>query len=65
MASQLVLALLTGVFAGALFSVIKTPIPAPPNLPGILGIVGIYLGYKGIEWLGFRIDVSEAISYIF
>lgn len=57
MVSQLGLALLTGVLAGALFSIIRIPIPAPPNLPGILGIVGIYVGYKGVEWLGFHIDL--------
>ncbi len=65
MASQLVLALLTGFFAGALFSVIQIPIPAPPNLPGILGIVGIFLGYKSIEWVGFQVDILEVISAIF
>ncbi|MBP2252896.1 MULTISPECIES: XapX domain-containing protein [Halobacteriales] len=65
MASQLVLALLTGIFAGALFSVIQIPIPAPPNLPGVLGIVGIFLGYKGVEWLGVRIDIVEVFTILF
>lgn len=65
MAPKLVLALLTGVFAGALFSSIRIPIPAPPNLPGILGIVGIYLGYRGVEWLGFHIDLSEVAIRLF
>ncbi|MEF8781607.1 MAG: DUF1427 family protein [Haloarculaceae archaeon] len=65
MASQLVLALLTGIFAGALFSVIQIPIPAPPNLPGVLGIVGIFLGYKGIQWVGVQIDLGEVIPILF
>jgi XapX domain-containing protein len=65
MASQLILALLTGIFAGALFSVIQIPIPAPPNLPGVLGIVGIFLGYKGVEWLGVRIDIVEVFTILF
>lgn len=64
MASQLVLALLTGIFAGALFSVTQIPIPAPPNLPGILGIVGIFLGYKGIEWVGVQIDIVEMVKIL-
>jgi len=38
------LALATGLLVGLVFSAIKLPIPAPPALPGILGIVGIYLG---------------------
>jgi len=28
----------------AYFTAIKRPLPAPPVLPGIMGIVGIYLG---------------------
>ncbi|MFT4947375.1 MAG: XapX domain-containing protein [Natronomonas sp.] len=65
MVSQLLLALLTGLFAGALFGVIQTPIPAPPNLPGVLGIVGIFLGYRLIEWLDVQIDVFAVISGLF
>ncbi|POG55480.1 XapX domain-containing protein [Haloferax marisrubri] len=65
MASQLVLALLAGVFAGALFGLIETPIPAPPNLAGILGIVGIYLGYKGVQRLGFHVDITGVIASLF
>lgn len=38
-------ALLTGMIVGILFSLFKLPIPAPPTLAGILGIVGVYLGY--------------------
>jgi XapX domain-containing protein len=62
MSTQLLLALLTGVFAGALFSAVNVPIPAPPNLPGILGIVGIYLGYRVVDWMGYTIDLSGVIA---
>lgn len=65
MGSTLVLALLTGIFAGALFSVIQVPIPAPPNLPGVLGIIGIFLGYKGVEWVGVKIDLLGVLSAVF
>lgn len=44
--SDTLLALLTGSLVGAIFSFFKLPIPAPPALPGIAGIVGIYLGFK-------------------
>ncbi len=37
-------ALGTGLAVGVLFSALKLPIPAPPVLPGLLGIVGIYAG---------------------
>ena len=65
MAAELVLAMLTGIFAGALFSVIQIPIPAPPNLPGVLGIVGIFLGYKGVDWVGVHVDGVEVLASVF
>ena len=42
------LALAAGLIVGVVFSAIKLPIPAPPVLPGVLGIIGIYLG--GMIW---------------
>lgn len=47
----LILALITGLVTGFIFAWLKLPIPAPPALPGILGIVGIYFGFKLFEWL--------------
>ncbi|ELZ42388.1 hypothetical protein C463_10965 [Halorubrum californiense DSM 19288] len=38
-----VAALLVGVSVGALFAFLRVPIPAPPELPGVVAIVGIYL----------------------
>ncbi len=57
-----ILALLTGVLAGALFSYLQIPIPAPPELPGLMGIVGIYAGYKLIQWLGVGFDLLVALG---
>lgn len=34
----------TGVAVGLLFAALKLPIPAPPALAGVLGILGIFLG---------------------
>ena len=63
MSTQLaVLALLTGLVTGALFRFLNVPIPAPPELPGIMGIVGIYLGYKAVEYAGVGIDLLEALG---
>lgn len=42
-------ALLTGLAVGALFSLMDFPIPAPRAFSGLLGIIGIYLGYKLVE----------------
>ena len=57
-----VLALLTGLLTGALFRFVQIPIPAPPELPGLMGIVGIYLGYKLIDHFDVGIDVLEALQ---
>ena len=38
------LALGTGIIVGLIFSIFKLPLPAPPVLAGVLGIVGIFLG---------------------
>ncbi|MCE4049720.1 MULTISPECIES: XapX domain-containing protein [Bacillaceae] len=42
----LLLALITGFLTGFIFALLKLPIPAPGALPGIIGIVGIYAGFK-------------------
>lgn len=39
-----IFALLTGLLVELIFSFLKLPLPAPNVLPGIAGIVGIYLG---------------------
>jgi len=63
MSTQLtVLALLTGLVTGALFRFLNIPIPAPPELPGIMGIVGIYLGYKVVEHVGVGVDLLETLG---
>lgn len=41
---ELVLSLLAGIVVGAVFKLMKLPLPAPPVLSGILGIFGVYLG---------------------
>lgn len=37
--------LITGGVVGAIFSLAGAYVPAPPNIPGVLGVVGITLGY--------------------
>ena len=46
-----ILAIITGFIVGFIFAVFRLPIPAPPALAGIMGIVGIYLGFKAYELL--------------
>ena len=58
----LVLSLLTGVLAGAVFRFLQIPIPAPPNLAGIMGIVGIYAGYKLVTYFGWSYPILDALG---
>ncbi|MCX7710178.1 MAG: XapX domain-containing protein [Clostridia bacterium] len=44
--TEALLALLAGFAVGILFALLKLPLPAPPVLSGVLGIVGVYLGGK-------------------
>jgi len=48
---ELVLAFGTGVMVGVVFALFKLPIPAPPTLAGVLGIVGIYIGYLIVKMI--------------
>jgi XapX domain-containing protein len=54
---EILLALLTGIIVGFLFAFLKLPIPAPPAISGITGIVGIYVGFKLFQWLRPLFDV--------
>jgi XapX domain-containing protein len=42
---QCSLSLVTGLAAGIIFALFKLPIPAPPVIPAVFGILGITLGY--------------------
>lgn len=48
---ELIKALLAGILVGLLFAAIKLPIPAPSAFIGIVGILGIFLGY--LAWNKF------------
>ena len=41
---------ITGIGVGLLFAALKFPIPAPNHINGVLGIVGIFLGYWMINY---------------
>jgi XapX domain-containing protein len=63
--AQVLLALVTGLVAGAVFAAFEVPIPAPPNVAGVMGIVGIYLGFKGVEALGYSVDLLALLRGLF
>ena len=57
-----VLSLLTGLLTGALFRFLHIPIPAPPNIAGIMGIVGIFLGYALVEHFDWGVNLLELLG---
>lgn len=42
---EVCLAVLAGFLVGIVFAKLKLPIPAPPTIAGVMGIVGLFLGY--------------------
>lgn len=61
-ATQVSLALITGLIAGGFFRAVQAPIPAPPNVAGVMGIVGLFLGFKLVDWIGFEFDVLRSLG---
>lgn len=60
---EIIFAMTTGIIAGAVFALVDAPIPAPPALAGVMGIFGIYLGYKVIEYLELIGLVANAMPF--
>lgn len=56
-------ALAVGFSAGALFTYLQLPIPAPPELPGVMAILGIYIGYVVVERLDVGFDLLDALGF--
>lgn len=49
--NEVLLAMFAGFAVGLLFSFLKLPIPAPPVLSGVLGIMGVYLGAEAFVYI--------------
>jgi len=56
------LALAIGAVLGALFHALQIPVPAPPELPGVMGVAGSYLGYGIVEELRVSFDLLAALG---
>lgn len=48
---EIIKATLAGMACGVVFSLLKLPIPAPSVIAGVMGIVGVFLGYVMVNWL--------------
>jgi len=42
---EIILSTLTGAACGIVFALFKLPVPAPPVISGVMGIVGLWIGY--------------------
>ena len=42
---EILLTTLTGAGVGMIFALFKLPVPAPPVFAGVMGIVGLWIGY--------------------
>jgi XapX domain-containing protein len=51
MIREILLTTLTGTGVGIVFALFKLPVPAPPVFAGVMGIVGLWLGYEMIQRL--------------
>lgn len=48
-------ALAVGILVGLTFGFTRLPVPAPPTIAGVLGIVGITIGWQMAAWISERI----------
>ncbi|ARK29069.1 XapX domain-containing protein [Halalkalibacter krulwichiae] len=48
---EVILSLFAGIIIGIVFKFLKLPLPAPPVLAGVIGIVGVYSGGLIADWL--------------
>ena len=42
---EILMTTITGAGVGAVFAAFKLPVPAPPVFAGLMGIVGLWIGY--------------------
>lgn len=48
---EVLISLLSGLLVGGFFGAVGAAVPAPPNVAGVMGIVGITLGYAFVSML--------------
>ncbi|GCF13454.1 hypothetical protein Harman_13890 [Haloarcula mannanilytica] len=60
--SLVILATMTGVATGIVFGLLDVPIPAPPNLAGVMGILGILVGYRLIEYFDVGVSLLSLLN---
>lgn len=49
--SVVLLSFAVGIACGLVFTLAKLPLPAPANIAGVFGIIGIYVGFLAGSWI--------------
>jgi len=49
--NEVLLASGAGIAVGVIFSLLRLPLPAPPVLSAVMGVVGIYVGGEIYQWV--------------
>lgn len=57
-----VLATLAGLAVGGFFAFFRIPVPAPPTIAGVMGIVGIWAGYQLVHFFDLGFDVVDVLG---
>ncbi|MDQ2070954.1 XapX domain-containing protein [Haloarcula sp. NS06] len=60
--SLVIVATMTGVATGVVFGLLDVPIPAPPNLAGVMGILGILVGYRLIKYFDVGVNLLSLLK---
>ncbi|MBD0383405.1 DUF1427 family protein [Paenibacillus sedimenti] len=48
---EVILAFAAGALVGVAFKYLRLPLPAPPVFSAVMGVVGVYVGGKLVEWV--------------
>ncbi len=59
--TSVLFALATGL-VGAVFGFLDAPLPAPPTLAGVMGIFGLYAGFKLTEQLNSTLNIAAILG---
>jgi XapX domain-containing protein len=53
---DIALSLVTGTLFGAVFTLLRLPLPAPSSAAGVAGVAGVFLGMIVVSWIGKGVD---------
>ncbi len=48
---MVVQSLVAGIVLGSMFTFLGLPAPVPPTLAGVMGIIGLFVGYILMKWI--------------